>query len=65
MNILQEYFISTGYDFDEMKGIIKQKAGLYTDTWTLKSFKDCSKKELMTAIDVSIRLGQELDVNLY
>jgi hypothetical protein len=50
----------TGHSMEEMKDMVKQKAGLYQVTETghrLKSFKDCSKEELSLAIETSDQIG--------
>jgi hypothetical protein len=44
----------SGYTFDEMKVIVKQASGLED-----KSFADCSKDELMLAIEACIQIGRE------
>lgn len=53
----------TGNDFDDIKDEVKRKAGLYKVTGTeehqteLKSFAQCSKDELSTAIEMCVQLG--------
>ena len=57
----------SGYTFDEMKTIIKQQAGLCYDAdgaEYCKSFADCSKDELVLAIEACIQIGRELNINL-
>lgn len=51
---IRELAKESGYTFDEMKGIIKNASGLEG-----KSFADCSKDELMLAIEACIQLGKE------
>ena len=52
----------SGYTFDEMKTIIKQQAGLCYDAdgaEYCKSFADCSKTELVLAIEACIEIGKD------
>jgi hypothetical protein len=57
---IRELAKESGYTFDEMKGIIKSASGLEE-----KSFADCSKDELMLAIEACIQLGKEqFNINL-
>lgn len=64
---IRELAKESGYTFDEMKSIIKDKSGLanYEEGETsFKSFKDCSKDELMLAIEACIEIGKDLNLNL-
>ncbi len=64
---IRELAKESGYTFDEMKTVIKQKAGLIIDkgtTQTIKSFTDCSKDELSQAIQACIEIGEFYNVNL-
>ena len=64
---IRELAKESGYTFDEMKTIIKQQAGLCYDAdgaEYCKSFADCSKTELVLAIEACIEIGRELNVNL-
>jgi hypothetical protein len=69
--LIRELAAYTGHTFDEMKDEIKRKAGLYIITGTrssdkqLKSFGDCSKEELSSAIESCIEIGHMLGCNLY
>jgi hypothetical protein len=57
---IRELARHTGHTMEEMKAIVKQKAGLYQVTETghgLKSFRDCSKEELSLAIETSTQIG--------
>ena len=57
----------SGYTFDEMKTIIKQQAGLCYDAdgaEYCKSFADCSKTELVLAIEACIEIGKDFNLNL-
>lgn len=47
----------TGYTKDEIKRIIKHNSHLITDDGDYKSFADCTKDELSTAIESVIKLG--------
>ena len=51
-----------GYTFDEMKSLVKQNAGLCStngDVYECKSFAECSKDELMMAIEACIQIGRD------
>jgi hypothetical protein len=50
---IRELAKEAGNTFEEMKNIIKEEAGLKD-----KSFADCSKHELMLAIEACIDLGK-------
>jgi hypothetical protein len=57
---IREIAKESGYTFDEMKGIIKDASGIAD-----KSFADCSKDELMLAIEACIQIGREqFNINL-
>lgn len=51
---IRELAKESGYTFDDMKVIIKETSGLKD-----KSFADCSKDELMLAIETCIQIGKE------
>jgi hypothetical protein len=56
----------SGYTFDEMKRIIKTHAGLCYDAEgaeICKSFADCSKMELVLAIEACIQIGKEFNIS--
>jgi hypothetical protein len=58
---IRELATESGYTFDDMKLIIKDSSGLNG-----KSFADCSKKELMLAIEACIQIGGEnFNINLH
>jgi hypothetical protein len=58
---IRELAKESGNTFDEMKNIIKKESGLKD-----KSFADCSKDELMLAIEACIDLGQNyFNLNLH
>ena len=64
---IRELAKESGYTFDEMKIIIKQHSGLCYDAGDAeycKSFADCSKDELVLAIEACIQIGRELNINL-
>ena len=64
---IRELAKESGYTFDEMKKIIKQHAGLCYDAGDAeycKSFADCSKMELVLAIEACIQIGREFNINL-
>jgi hypothetical protein len=55
---IRELARETGHTFEEMKEIVKEKAGLYDPaSKKYKSFADCDKKELSDAIQTCIELG--------
>jgi len=57
---IRELAKESGYTFDEMKQVIKEHAGLAG-----KSFGDCSKSDLMLAIEACIQIGREnYNINL-
>jgi hypothetical protein len=63
---IRELAKESGYTFDEMKIIIKQHSGLYYDAdgaEYCKSFADCSKDELVLAIEACIQIGREFNIN--
>lgn len=47
-----------GYTHEEVKDMIKVKVGLYDSEANIKSFADCSKDELSSAIQAAIELGE-------
>jgi hypothetical protein len=64
---IRELAKESGYTFDEMKIIIKQHSGLCYDAGDAeycKSFADCSKDELVLAIEACIQIGREFNINL-
>ncbi len=55
---IRELARETGHTFEEMKEIVKEKAGLYDPaSKEYKSFADCDKKELSDAIQNCVELG--------
>jgi len=48
--MIRELSIETGVIFEEMKTIIKKKTGLYASNGDFKSFGECNKDELSSAI---------------
>jgi len=64
---IRELAKESGYTFDEVKKIIKQHAGLCYDAGDAeycKSFADCSKMELVLAIEACVQIGKEFNINL-
>ena len=64
---IRELAKESGYTFEEMKKIVKERSGLcYTDSEGeyCKSFGECTKDQLMLAIEACIEIGVELNVNL-
>ena len=61
---IRELAKESGYSFDDMKKLVKEKAGLVVDT-EYKSFAECDKDELSLAIQGCIELGEFYNVNLY
>jgi hypothetical protein len=51
---IREIAKESGYTFDEVKEIIKDASGL-----TGKSFADCSRDDLMLAIESCVQIGRE------
>ena len=59
---IRELAKESGYTFNEMKKVVKQHAGLCYDAGDVeycKSFADCSKMELVLAIETCIQIGRE------
>ena len=57
---IRELAKESGYTFEEMKLIIKEYAGVED-----KSFGECSKDELMLAIEACIQIGRDnYNINL-
>jgi hypothetical protein len=64
---IRELAKESGYTFEEMKLLIKKQSGLCMEAEGMlecKSFADCSKDELVLAIEACIEIGRELNVNL-
>jgi len=53
-----------GYSHEEVKDIVKAKAGLYNSDGDVKSFAECSKEELSLAIQAALQLGEQVDFPL-
>lgn len=57
---IRELAKESGYTFEEMKLVIKEQAGLAG-----KSFGECSKSDLMLAIEACIQIGRDnYNINL-
>ena len=64
---IRELAKESGYTFEEMKVLIKERSGLCYDAGdaTLcKSFADCSKDELALAIEACVEVGKIYNINL-
>jgi len=64
---IRELALESGYTFDEMKVLVKQKCGLAFDgggAIFFKSFADCSRSELALAIQACIEIGELYNINL-
>lgn len=64
---IRELAKESGYTFNEMKIIVKKYSGLCYDDGGVeycKSFADCSKTELVLAIEACIEIGKEFNINL-
>lgn len=61
---VREVAKDTGHTVDDIKNLVKQKAGLYSDPGKLRSFANCSKAELSAAIQAVIEIGDDLGINL-
>lgn len=64
---IRELAKESGYTFEEMKILIKEKSGLCYSTGQetiCKSFGNCSKDELMLAIQACIEIGKIYNINL-
>jgi hypothetical protein len=53
-----------GYSHEEVKDMVKLRAGLSNENGELKSFADCSKEELSLAIQTALQLGEQVDFPL-
>jgi hypothetical protein len=56
--------LDTGYDYLEMKKLVKKEAGLIIwagDSFAYKSFSVCSKDELSLAIQACVAIGIKVD----
>ena len=64
--LMKELANSTGHTINEIKDVIKERAGLYDEASSnFKSFADCSKHEMSNVIEHCIALGSELGIHLY
>ena len=63
---IRELAKESGYTFDEMKTIVKRQSGLCYDGGDAeycKSFAECSKDELILAIEACIEIGRNFNIN--
>ena len=64
---IRELAKESGYTFEEMKVLIKERSGLCYDggdATICKSFADASKDELVLAIEACIEIGRLYNINL-
>ena len=61
---IRELAKESGYSFDDMKKLVKDKAGLLILN-DYKSFAECDKSELNLAIQACIEIGEFYNVNLH
>ena len=64
---IRELAKESGYTFEEMKVLIKERSGLCYDggdATFCKSFADCSKDELALAIEACVEVGKLYNINL-
>lgn len=62
---IRELAAFTGHTFEEMKKLVKDKAGLINVEGDYRSFAHCSKEELSQAIQASIVIGEKIGCFLY
>jgi hypothetical protein len=69
--LIREIANSTGHTLEEIKLIIKERAGLYnpatigSTSSPFKSFADCNKQDMSKVIEECISLGHDLGIYLY
>ena len=64
--LMKELANSTGHTINEIKDVIKERAGLYDEASSdFKSFASCTKQEMSNVIEHCIALGAELGIHLY
>lgn len=69
--MIKEIAVFTGEGFNDLKDVIKHKAGIYdvvdsrSGEIRLKSFKDCSKTELSKAIEACLEIGDIVGYSLH
>jgi hypothetical protein len=64
---IRELAKESGYTFEEMKVLIKERSGLCYEAGEAticKSFADCSKDELALAIEACVEVGKLYNINL-
>ncbi len=64
---IRELAKESGYTFEEMKVLNKERSGLCYDggdATFCKSFADCSKDELALAIEACVEVGKLYNINL-
>jgi hypothetical protein len=60
---IRELASESGHSFEEMQNIVKERAGLCWDDYC-KSFASCSIDELSLAIQATLEIGDDLNINL-
>ena len=64
--LIKQLASDTGHSVGEIKDVIKDRSGLINiESGEVKSFRDCSKTELSTAIQECINLGNEIGSYLH
>jgi hypothetical protein len=64
---IRELAKESGYTFEEMKVLIKERSGLCYEAGEVticKSFAECSKDELALAIEACVEVGKIYNINL-
>ena len=64
--LIKELAVSTGHTSEEIKNLIKIRAGLYDEASSeFRSFATCTKHDMSNVIEHCIALGAELGIHLY
>ena len=61
---IREMAKESGVTFEEMKLLVKDKAGLHLKDGQFKSFADCSREDLGTVIQTILEMGEFMNMNL-
>ncbi len=62
---IREISRETGNTFEQVKTEVKRKAGLFSTEDKYKSFADCSKEEVDTAINTALDIADLFGINLH
>jgi hypothetical protein len=65
---IRDIHTHTGEDFETVKLLVKEKAGLLVVNqagYEEKSFADCTKEEINSAIQAAVNIGETVGINLY